>query len=343
MAVRVAINGFGRTGRAAFRAGLGDKGVEFVALNDITDAKTLAHLLRYDSVHGRLNARVEVGTTQDQDQDQGGDGNGLIVNGQKIRVTAIKDPGELPWGELGVEVVLEATGRFRSREEAEKHLQAGAKKVIITAPAKDPDITIVLGVNEDQYDRERHHIISNASCTTNCLAPIAKVLLKNFGIRRGLMTTVHAYTNDQRLLDLPHKDLRRARAAALSLIPTTTGAAAAVGLVLPELKGKLDGMAIRVPTPNVSLVDLIVEVERDTTEEEVNRVLREAAEGELKRILRYEEEELVSCDFNGDTHSAIVDASLTKVIDKRLVKVMAWYDNETGYSSRLIDLAKYIA
>jgi glyceraldehyde 3-phosphate dehydrogenase len=331
MALKVGINGFGRTGRAAFRAGLGDREIQFVALNDVTDALTLAHLLKYDSVHGQLNAAVRA--TKE----------GIAVDGTEIKVSALTDPAKLPWKDWGVEVVLESTGRFTARDGAQKHLAAGAKKVIITAPAKDPDITIVMGVNQEKYDRKKHHIISNASCTTNCLAPIAKVLLQSFGIKRGLMTTVHAYTNDQRLLDLPHKDLRRARAAALSLIPTTTGAAVAVGLVLPELQGKLDGMAIRVPTPNVSLVDLVVEVERETTEEEVNRALQGAAEGELRGILRYEEEQLVSCDFNGDSHSAIVDASLTKVIERRMVKVMAWYDNETGYSSRLIDLAKYIA
>ena len=331
MAVKIGINGFGRTGRAALRAGLQDKGVEFVGLNDITDAVTLAHLLKYDSVHGQLPA--EVRATRE----------GISVDGREIKVSAVPDPAQLPWKDWGVEVVLEASGRFTARAEAEKHLVAGAKKVIITAPAKDPDITIVLGVNQEKYDPEKHHIISNASCTTNCLAPIAKVLLQRFGVKRGLMTTIHAYTNDQRLLDLPHKDLRRARAAALSMIPTTTGAAVAVGLVLPELEGRLDGMAIRVPTPNVSLVDLVVEVERETTENEVNRALQEAAGGELRGILRYEEGQLVSCDFNGDRHSAIVDASLTKVIAGRMVKVMAWYDNETGYSSRLIDLAKYVA
>lgn len=331
MVVKVGINGFGRTGRAALRAGLKDKEVQFVALNDVTDAVTLAHLLKYDSVHGQLPAEVQV--TRE----------GIAIDGREVKVSALPDPAKLPWKDWGVEVVLEASGRFTSRAEAQKHLTAGAKKVIITAPAKDPDLTIVLGVNQEKYDPKKHHIISNASCTTNCLAPIAKVLLRSFGIKHGLMTTVHAYTNDQRLLDLPHKDLRRARAAALSMIPTTTGAALAVGLVLPELQGKLDGMAIRVPTPNVSLLDLVVEVERDTTEEEVNRVLQEAAEGELRGILRYEAGQLVSCDFNGDRHSAIVDASLTKVIERRMVKVMAWYDNETGYSSRLIDLVKYIA
>ncbi|MCR4404876.1 MAG: type I glyceraldehyde-3-phosphate dehydrogenase [Candidatus Acetothermia bacterium] len=331
MAVKVGINGFGRTGRAAFRAGLGDKAVEFVGLNDVTDAVTLAHLLKYDSVHGQLAA--EVRATQQ----------GIAVDGREIKVSAIPDPAKLPWKDWGVEVVLETSGRFTARAEAQKHLAAGARKVIISAPAKDPDITIVLGVNQEKYDRKKHHIISNASCTTNCLAPIAKVLLKNFGIKRGLMTTVHAYTNDQRLLDLPHKDLRRARAAALSMIPTTTGAALAVGLVLPELQGKLDGMAIRVPTANVSLLDLVVEVERETTETEVNRALQEAANGELRGIIRYEEKQLVSCDFNGDRHSAIVDASLTKVLAGRMVKVMAWYDNEIGYSSRLIDLVKYVA
>lgn len=333
MAVRVAINGFGRIGRAVFRAALeeGCEELDFVAINDITDAKTLAHLLKYDSVHGRLPAEVRATSSS------------IEVNGKEISVTAISDPAQLPWEAYGVELVIEASGRFRRREEAAKHLQAGAKKVIITAPAKEPDITIVMGVNEDKYDPASHHVISNASCTTNCLAPIAKVLHESFGIVHGLMTTVHSYTNDQRLLDLPHKDLRRARAAALSMIPTTTGAAVAIGEVLTDLKGKLDGMAIRVPTPNVSLVDLVAELEREVTSEEVNEAMRKAAEGELKGILEYTEEPLVSCDFVGTRASAILDALSTRVIDGRLVKVLAWYDNEIGYSARVVDLARYIA
>jgi len=333
VAVRVAINGFGRIGRAVFRAALeeGCEELDFVAINDITDAKTLAHLLKYDSVHGRLQAEVRATDSS------------IEVNGKEIPVTAIGDPAQLPWKDLEVEIVIEASGRFRAREEAAKHLQAGAKKVIITAPAKDPDITIVVGVNEDRYDPASHHIISNASCTTNCLAPIAKVLHDSFGIVHGLMTTVHSYTNDQRLLDLPHKDLRRARAAALSMIPTKTGAAVAIGEVLPELKGKLDGMAIRVPTPNVSLVDLVAELEREVTPQEVNEAMRRAAEEELAGILEYTEEPLVSCDFVGSRASAIFDALSTKVTDGRLVKVLAWYDNEIGYSARVVDLAKHIA
>ena len=331
--MRVAINGFGRVGRAAFRAALklGYTDLEFVAINDITNPKTLAHLLKYDSVHGTLNAEVRAT-----------DG-GIIVDGKEIKVTAIPDPAQLPWNDEGIEIVIEASGRFRKRPDAEKHLQAGAKKVIITAPATDPDIMIVMGVNEDKYDPANHHIISNASCTTNCLAPVAKVLHENFGIVHGLMTTVHSYTNDQRLLDLPHKDLRRARAAALSMIPTTTGAAVAVTKVLPELKDKLDGMAIRVPTPNVSLVDLVAELEREVTVKEVNEAMKAAAEGELKGILAYSEEPLVSCDFNSSLFSAIFDAPSTKVIDGRLVKVLAWYDNEMGYAARVLDLARHIA
>jgi len=328
---RVAINGFGRVGRAALRAAWGDGDLEFVAINDITDAQTLAHLLKHDSVHGRMEAEIEA------------TGGGLVIDNHKIEVTQVADPANLPWNDLGIDIVIEASGRFRAREEAEKHLQAGAKKVIITAPAKRPDITIVMGVNQDKYDPENHRIISNASCTTNCLAPVAKVLLERFGIERGLMTTIHSYTNDQRILDLPHKDLRRARAAALSMIPTTTGAAVAVTLVLPELEGKLDGMAIRVPTPNVSLVDLVAELGREAGEEEINRAMREAAEEELKGILAYTEEPLVSVDFNGDPHSAIFDGLSTKVIGGRMAKVLAWYDNEFGYANRVIDLVRYIA
>lgn len=329
--VRVAINGFGRVGRAALRAAWGDDELEFVAINDITDAPTLAHLLKYDSVHGRMAAKIRA------------TGGGLAIDGRKIEVTAIPDPTKLPWNDLKIDIVIEASGRFRAREEAEKHLHAGAKKVVITAPAKQPDITIVMGVNEERYDPANHQIISNASCTTNCLAPVAKVLLKGFGIKRGLMTTIHSYTNDQRILDLPHRDLRRARAAALSMIPTTTGAAVAATVVLPELEGKLDGMAIRVPTPNVSLVDLVAELGREATEEEINRAMREAAEGELKGILAYTEEPLVSVDFNGDPHSAIFDGPSTKVIQGRLAKVLAWYDNEFGYAHRVIDLVRYVA
>ncbi len=330
MGVKVAINGFGRIGRLVFRAAYGDPEVEIVGINDITDAKTLAHLLKYDSVHGIFDAPVD--HTEDS----------IVVDGREIKVTAIKDPAQLPWKDLGVDVVVEATGLFRDRANASKHLQAGAKKVVITAPAKEPDITVVLGVNQEKYLPEKHHIISNASCTTNCLAPVAKVLDERFGIVKGFMTTVHSYTNDQRILDLPHKDLRRARAAAVSMIPTTTGAAVAVGLVLPQLKGKLDGMAVRVPTPDVSLVDLVVQVEKETSVEEVNGALKEAAEGELKGILRYCGEPLVSIDFQGDPHSSIVDALSTNVMGN-MVKVLSWYDNEWGYSNRVYDLVKYIA
>ncbi len=325
MAIKVAINGFGRIGRNFFRASFGDERLEIVAINDITDAATLAHLLKYDSVHGRFEGEVSAGDSE------------IVVNGRSIRVFSERDPGALPWGELGVDVVIESTGLFRDREKASRHLEAGAGWVVISAPAKNPDITVVLGVNHEKLDPERHKIISNASCTTNCLAPVAKVLHERFGIVRGFMTTVHAYTNDQRILDLPHKDLRRARAAGVSIIPTTTGAAVAVGEVLPELKGRLDGMAMRVPTANVSVVDLVVQVEKETTAEEVNAALKEAAEGELKGILGFCEEPLVSVDFNGDSRSSIVDALSTKVIGN-LVKVVSWYDNEWGYSCRLRDL-----
>ncbi len=331
MAVKVAINGFGRIGRNILRASLNNKELDFVAINDLTDAETLAHLLKYDSVHGILDADVKAK-----------DG-AIVVNGKEIKILAVKDPAELPWKDLGVNIALECSGLFTERDKASKHLTAGAKKVIISAPAKNPDITIVLGVNEEKYDPANHNIISNASCTTNCLAPIAKVILENFGITRGFMTTIHSYTNDQKILDLPHKDLRRARAAALSMIPTTTGAATAVSLVLPELKGKLDGISIRVPTPNVSLVDVVVDVEKDTTAEEVNAALKKAAEGKLMGILQFCEEELVSRDFNGNANSSIVDAANTAVMDKRMVKVLSWYDNEWGYSSRMRDLAIYIA
>jgi glyceraldehyde 3-phosphate dehydrogenase len=331
MAVRVGINGFGRIGRAVLRASLDDPDLEFVAINDLTDAKTLAHLLKYDSVHGRLDAPVEATEAA------------IAVAGREIAVLALKDPAELPWKRLGVEMVIESTGRFEDRPSAAKHLEAGASKVIISAPAKNPDLTVVLGVNEDRYDSSAHHILSNASCTTNCLAPLAKVLHETFTIKRGLMTTIHSYTNDQRLLDLPHKDLRRARAANLSMIPTSTGAARAVGEVLPALKGKVDGMAIRVPTPNVSVVDFVAEVARPTTERDVNAALRAAAEGPLKGILAYTEDLTVSIDHNGSSYSSIVDAALTRVMDGGLIKVCAWYDNEWGYSCRVRDLVKFVA
>lgn len=331
MAIRIGINGFGRIGRNVLRASLHDKDFEFVAINDLTDAKTLAHLLKYDSVHGTLDVAIEA--REDY----------IIVNGKPIKILAKKDPKELPWKDLGVDLVIESTGRFTDREGASKHLSAGAKRVIISAPAKDPDVTIVLGVNESTYDPKSHQIISNASCTTNCLAPVAKVLHESFGIKHGIMTTIHSYTNDQQLLDLPHKDLRRARAAGLSMIPTSTGAAKALHLVLPQLKGKLDGMAIRVPTPNVSLVDLTVETEKDCDSASVNAAFRKAAEGPLKGILKYCEEPIVSTDQNGDTHSATLDSLLTTALDHRMVKVMAWYDNEWAYSCRVRDLAKYIA
>ncbi|WP_447986536.1 type I glyceraldehyde-3-phosphate dehydrogenase [Nitrospira sp. Nam74] len=330
MAIRIGINGFGRIGRNVLRASLNDKDFEFVAINDLTDAETLAHLLKYDSVHGTLNVAVEA--REDQ----------IIVNGKPIKILAKKDPKELPWKDLGVDLVIESTGRFTDREGASKHLSAGAKRVVISAPAKDPDVTIVLGVNESTYDPKSHQIISNASCTTNCLAPVAKVLDESFGITRGIMTTIHSYTNDQQLLDLPHKDLRRARAAGLSMIPTSTGAAKALHLVLPQLKGKLDGMAIRVPTPNVSLIDLTVETEKDCDSASVNAAFRKAAEGPLKGILKYCEEPIVSTDQNGDAHSATLDSLLTTVLNHRMVKVMAWYDNEWAYSCRVRDLAKYI-
>ncbi|HTN42443.1 MAG TPA: type I glyceraldehyde-3-phosphate dehydrogenase [Nitrospiria bacterium] len=330
MTIKVGINGFGRIGRNLFRSALSHREIEFVAVNDLTDAKTLAHLLKYDSVHGVLSAEIEAKE------------NSIRVNGRPMEVLAEKDPMKLPWKALGIDIVVESTGRFTDREGAGAHLAAGARKVIISAPAKDPDLTIVLGVNEAMYEPGRHSIVSNASCTTNCLAPVAKVLLDGFGIKRGLMTTVHSVTNDQRLLDLPHKDLRRARAAHLSMIPTTTGAAKALFLVLPQLKGKMDGMSIRVPTPNVSVVDLVAEVESDVTESELNARYRQAAEGPLKGILQYTEEPLVSVDLNGNPHSAILDATLTKVLAGRMVKVIAWYDNEWGYSCRLRDLIEYI-
>lgn len=331
MAIRIGINGFGRIGRNVLRASWHDTDLEFVAINDLTDAKTLAHLLKYDSVHGKLAASVEA--REDQ----------ILIGGKPIKILAKKDPKELPWRELGADLVIESTGRFTDREGASKHLSAGAKRVIISAPAKDPDVTIVLGVNESTYDPKAHHVISNASCTTNCLAPVAKVLDESFGIKHGIMTTIHSYTNDQQLLDLPHKDLRRARAAALSMIPTSTGAAKALHLVLPQLKGKLDGMAIRVPTPNVSLIDLTVETEQDCETASVNAAFRKAADGPLKGILKYCEEPIVSADQNGDAHSATLDSLLTTVLEHRMVKVLAWYDNEWAYSCRVRDLAKYIA
>lgn len=331
MTIRIGINGFGRIGRNVLRASLGDPDLEFVAINDLTDAKTLAYLLKYDSVHGTLKASVEA--KEDQ----------IVVDGKPIKVLAVKDPKELPWKALSVDIVIESTGRFTDREGAGKHLSAGAKQVIISAPASDPDVTVVLGVNEDTFDPKSHHIVSNASCTTNCLAPVAKVLLENFGIKHGVMTTIHSYTNDQQLLDLPHKDLRRARAAAMSMIPTSTGAAKALHLVIPQLKGKLDGLAIRVPTPNVSLVDLTVETEKDCDVAAVNAAFKKAAEGPLKGILQYSEDPIVSIDQKGDDHSATVDAPLTNVVDKRMVKVTAWYDNEWGYSCRVRDLIKLLA
>ena len=330
MAVRVAINGFGRIGRNFFRTSKGYKDLEIVAINDLTDAKTLAHLLKYDSVHGIFDADVKASN-----------GN-IVVDGKEIKVSAERSPEKLPWKDQNIDIVIESTGFFTDRAGASKHLDAGAKWVIISAPAKEPDATVCMGINEEILDPSKHRIISNALCTTNCLAPVAKVLHKEFGIIRGLMTTVHSYTNDQRILDLPHSDLRRARAAALSMIPSTTGAAKAIGLVLPELKGKLDGFAMRVTTPNVSAVDLVAELNKDTSAEEVNAALKKWAEGPMKGILQYTEEELVSIDFNGNPHSSIVDASLTKVMEKRMVKVIAWYDNEWGYSSRLRDLILYI-
>ncbi|AUM66914.1 type I glyceraldehyde-3-phosphate dehydrogenase [Brevibacillus sp. 7WMA2] len=329
--VKVGINGFGRIGRNVFRAALNNPAVEIVAVNDLTDAVTLAHLLKYDTVHGKLNATVEV------------KGNSLIVNGKEVKVLAEREPAKLPWGELGVEIVVESTGRFTKREDAAKHLEGGAKKVVISAPATNEDITIVMGVNHEQYDPAAHTVISNASCTTNCLAPFAKVLNDKFGIVKGLMTTVHSYTNDQQILDLPHKDLRRARAAAENIIPTSTGAAKAVSLVLPELKGKLNGFAMRVPTPNVSVVDLVVETKTSTTVEEVNAALKEASEGALKGIMGYSEEPLVSCDYNGNPDSSSIDALSTMVMEGNMVKVVSWYDNESGYSNRVVDLCKYIA
>ena len=330
MTIKVGINGFGRIGRNAFRAAMANPALEIVAVNDLTDAETLAHLLKYDSIHGILDAEVKA------------EKDAIVVNGKAIKVLAERDPAALPWGALGIDVVVESTGRFTDADKAAAHIKAGTKKVIISAPAKGEDITIVMGVNEDKYDAAKHNIISNASCTTNCLAPMAKVIHEKFGIKHGMMTTVHSYTNDQMILDLPHKDLRRARAAAMSIIPTTTGAAKAVALVLPELKGKLNGFALRVPTPNVSLTDLVSEMEKPVTVEEVNAALKAAAAGPLKGILAYSDEPLVSKDYNGNPHSCIIDADSTMVVDGTQLKVIGWYDNEWGYSNRVIDLIVYI-
>jgi len=332
MAIRVAINGFGRIGRNVLRSAKqsGRTDIDFVAVNDLTDAKTLAHLLKYDSVHRHYPGTVEASEK------------GLKVDGDEIRVFAERDPAKLPWSDLAIDVVVESTGFFTDRDGAAKHLTAGARKVIITAPAKKEDVTVVLGVNEGSYDPDKHDVISNASCTTNCLAPVVKVLSDEFGIRHGLMTTIHSYTNDQAVLDLPHKDLRRARAAAMSMIPTTTGAAKATALVLPGMKGRIDGISIRVPTPDVSLVDFVAELERDTTAEEVNAAFRTAADGPMSGILGVSEEPLVSIDYTGDSRSSVVDALSTSVMDGRMVKVLAWYDNEWGYSSRVVDLVSYV-
>ena len=333
MTTKVGINGFGRIGRAVFKCILNDpecSNFEIVGINDLTGSATLAHLLKYDSVQGVSSQEIQ------------SDSEGLIINGKHIKIIAERDPANLPWKQLGVDIVIESTGLFTKRDAAKKHIAAGAKKVIVSAPATDPDVTIVLGVNEESYNSFEHQIVSNASCTTNCLAPLAKVMHESFGIKKGLMTTIHSYTNDQKILDLPHSDLRRARAANLSIIPTTTGAAKAVALVLPEIKGKLDGMAIRVPTPNVSLIDLVVEVEKNTSVEEVNQTLRDASDGPLNKIMRFEEKPLVSIDFNGDSCSSIIDGISTKVIEGNMVKVLSWYDNEWGYSNRVKDLLKFI-
>ncbi len=332
MTVKVGINGFGRIGRMVFRAAYRRDDIEFLAINDLTDPNTLAHLLKYDSVHGILNAKVKV------------DKDNIIVDGKGIKVISEKDPGKLPWKDFGVDIALECTGLFTDRSQASKHLDAGAKKVIISAPATDPDITLVIGVNDEQYNPKSHHIISNASCTTNSLAPICKVLVDRFGIEKGLMTTIHSYTSDQMLLDFPHKDLRRARAAAVSMIPTTTGAAKALSLVIPELSGKMNGMALRIPTPNVSLTDLVVQLSRTASAQDVNKAFEEASKGNMKGILEYSNEPLVSSDFNGNTASSIVDALSTMSIGDNMIKVLAWYDNEVGYANRLVDLAAmYVA
>ncbi len=333
MAVKVGINGFGRIGRNAFKLMMEKypNDIDVVAINDLTDAKTLAHLLKYDSIYGQFDGKIEVGE------------NSLVVNGKEIRIFAERDPANIPWGNLGVQVVLESTGLFTKKEKAEAHIKGGAKKVVISAPATDEDITIVLGVNEDKYDPAKHHVISNASCTTNCLAPFAKVVLENFGIKKGLMTTIHSYTNDQRILDLPHSDLRRARAAAMNIIPTKTGAAKAVALVIPELAGKFNGFALRVPTPTVSAVDMVIETEKPVTKDDVNNALRAAAEGYLKGIMGYSEDPLVSQDFRGDQRSSIIDGLSTMVMGDNMVKIVAWYDNEWGYSTRVADLIDFMA
>jgi len=331
MAIKVGINGFGRIGRNVLRASLKGGDIDFVAVNDITDTRTLAHLLKYDSVLGNLDADVKAGDKS------------ISVNGDEFQVFTERDPGKIDWGSVGAEIVIESTGLFTKRDDAAKHLHDTVKKVIITAPAKNEDVTVVLGVNEKAYNAKTHHVLSNASCTTNCLGPIAKVLHENFTIRKGLMNTIHSYTNDQRLLDLPHGDLRRARAAALSIIPTTTGAAKAIGLVLPELKGKLDGISLRVPTPNVSVVDFVAEVDKSTTKEEVNAAMKKAADGPLRGILQYCDEPLVSIDFRANSHSSILDAPYTSVIEGSMVKLLSWYDNEWGYSCRVVDLIKYVA
>ena len=331
MAIKVGINGFGRIGRNVVRAGLNRKDIEFVAANDLTDTKTLAHLLKYDSILGPLHHEIKAS------------GDSIALDGQHIKIFAIKDPAEIDWSSLGAQIVIESTGRFTDAKDASKHLKGTVKKVIISAPAKNEDITVVLGVNDDKYDPKKHNIVSNASCTTNCLAPLAKVLNDKFGIEKGSMTTIHSYTNDQNVLDFPHKDLRRARAAALNMIPTTTGAAKAIGLVLPELKGKLDGFSMRVPTPDVSVVDLVAETSKNVTAEEVNAALKEAAEGPLKGILAYTEDPVVSSDMMHNPNSSIVDASLTKVTGGNLLKVISWYDNEWGYSTRVVDLIEFIA
>jgi glyceraldehyde 3-phosphate dehydrogenase len=330
MTVKVAINGFGRIGRLVFRAGLKSKDIEFVAVNDLTDAKTLAHLLKYDSVHGIIDAEVKYGDSS------------ILVNGKELKTFSIKDPETLPWKALGVDVVLESTGKYTDRTGAEKHLMAGAKKVVISAPAKNPDVTIVFGVNQEVYDKTKHHIISMGSCTTNCLAPIVKILQREFGVEYGLMTTIHAYTNDQVIQDEPHKDLRRARAAALSMIPTTTGAAKAIAEVIPEMKGKLDGLAIRVPVPNVSIVDLVATLSKATNKDEVNAKFREYSQGPMKGILFCSDEELVSLDFNGNPHSSIIDLPNTNVIGGKMIKILSWYDNEWGFSNRMLELLFFI-
>jgi glyceraldehyde 3-phosphate dehydrogenase len=330
MSVKIAINGFGRIGRLVFRAGYKNKNVEFVAINDIADAKTLAHLLKYDSVHGTMNADIKAGN------------NSIIVDGKEVKTFAVRDPEALPWKDMAVDVVLESTGKFTDKAGAEKHLKAGAKKVVISAPAKGPDVTVVLGVNQEIYDKTKHNIISMGSCTTNCLAPIVKILHKEFGIQYGLMTTIHAYTNDQVVQDEPHNDLRRARAAALSMIPTTTGAARAISEVMPEMKGKLDGLAIRVPVPNVSIVDFVATLEKATSKEEINTKLKEYAQGAMKGILMCSDEELVSRDFNGNPYSSIIDLPNTAVIGGKMVKILSWYDNEWGFSKRMLELLSFI-